>query len=200
MATEQLTLTNVHVRAREHLLARGGPADAAEGVTANDAAALADWIRRCAAKALRDEYLLSPGEDSPADTLYLWLNDAPSNLDAWWLAAFGYVWEGRQPTLMFSELFDAVVGHESGDITEERFALRDLDPLREVVSLLDRPDTAGPLISVQVMALVDQALRIAGDIGVRVALSCSEEPLIGLWTWDSSGWAFVAHVDDSVWR
>ena len=200
MATEQLTLANAHARAREHLLARGGPADAAEGVTANDATALAEWIRRCAAKVLRDEYLLPPSEADPADTLYLWLNDATSNLDAWWLAAFGYVWERRRTTLMFNELFDAVVGHESGDVTEERFTLRDLDPLREVVSRLDNPHIASPVISVQAMALVDQALRTAGDIGVRVALSCSEEPLIGLWTWDHDGWTFVAHVDDSTWR
>jgi len=100
-----------------------------------------------------------------------------------------------------SELFDAVVGQEVGDVRITRFTLTGMESLQACFA--EHLATASPsqvaaaeeLVMASVVDAVDHALTLAGHLGVRVALSRSDEPRIALWQRGPSEWSREVHVE-----
>jgi hypothetical protein len=190
-------LPAVVARHRERAREDGGAAAFADAAFTG-ADALADWLRDCAGKLERREFVLPSLEDEP-DTLQLWLNDVAFNTDRWFLAPIAFAWASRDADLQFSGLLDGVVGHEAGDIKTSDFTLTGLEDFQALMSPEDADiEVASMLVVGLAMELVDRALALTGALGIRVALVCSEEPTIGLWEHDGDGWVASVHTEDGV--
>jgi hypothetical protein len=192
--TNELALADALARTRTDLVRTGGAAADFADVTFTGAEELAGWLRDCADKVRRQDFVLRSMEDSP-DTLYLSLIDVSFNFESWYVAPLGFAWEGRGEDIELDELFDGVVGHEAGDVGAHNFTFTGLERLQEAMAESDDNDVAGRFVVLAAMGLVDHALRLAGDLGVRVALSRSNEPLIGLWVHDGGTWRATVHAD-----
>lgn len=189
--------------ARSRLRTAGGPFahHADEALTNVDD--LAEWLADATRAMKAGELVLPPMEDDTPDTLYLNLNEFAFNPDTWFLSALAFAWSSRDTDeIEVSEIFDAVVGHEVGDVRVKDFTLKGMESLQ--ASFAEHLATAAPsqvasaedLVMEIVLDAADRALTLAGDLRVRVALSRSDEPRIAAWQCDPSGWSCEVHVEE----
>ena len=160
---------------------------------------LAAWLRSCAEKLLEGDFVSAPMVQGP-DTLYLALNEIAFNPAEWHFVPMAFAHANRTEEIEISEEFDSLVGHEAADIKSQRAILKGLEGLQGAMlqgAAIQRP--TDQLVVALAMALVDRALALAGDIGVRVALSRSDEPVIALWEHSSKGWHGVIHDEFGEW-
>jgi hypothetical protein len=122
------------------------------------------------------------------DTVYLSLNDVVFNPQEWFLAALAYSWTGRDPDdVEMSDIFDEAVGSEVGDVDRPSFALSGMAQVQRLFAdnLATASDeatsAAETFVFAAVLKLVEAALGLAGDIGLRVALSSGDTDRVAVW-------------------
>ncbi len=194
----ELTPGEAVTRMRTRMRGETEPWASHADLTFSGADTLADWLQHCAALIRRGEFVIPPMGGVP-DTLYLWLNDAAFNPDRWFLAPFAFAWTGRPDPSPTDDLRDDVLGSEVGDVKTEAYTLVGMEALQRTFADDVGPAHAGRFVTASAMALVDDALPLAGDLGLRVGLSCSEEQVVALWTRGEDSWHAVVHVDDPAW-
>jgi len=200
MATDD---DNALESARSALNAAGGPfaVHSADALTGIDD--FAEWLASASAAVKAGDFVIPAMGDSAPDTLFLDLNEFAYNPDEWFLSALAYAWESRDPDdIEVSEFFDATVGHEVGDVRSGHFTLTGLESMQECfaehLETADESEVAlaEEFVITTVFDGVDRALSLAGDLGLRIALSRSEEPRIALWQFGESGWSREVLVED----
>jgi hypothetical protein len=182
--------------AKSELRTAGGPFAPNAGEEFTNVNDLAEWLAEATRKMNAGEFVLPAMEDDAPNTLYISLNEFEINPDRWFVGAQAFLWspEGFDD-IEFSELFDSVVGHEVADVRITEFALTGMEPLQacfaEHLATAARSQNAAAeeFVVASVFHAVDRALALAGDLGVRIALSRSDEERIALWQYVSEGWS-----------
>jgi hypothetical protein len=162
-------------------------------------AQLESWLVDAAQCAADARYVVPPREPRPADTLYLWLNGYALNPDRWFLDPMAA--DHTRLDKQFPAPWSNRIGDQLGDLKFATFTVEGLEPLQEAFTLhgddWDDPGfgAAARAVFAMVCAGVDEALRRAGELGLRVALSHGSEPRVVTWEHDAeSGWSSEAHT------
>jgi hypothetical protein len=140
------------------------------------------WLSDAAAAAFRGDFVLAQ-DDKPA-TLYLWMNDFPFNTNRWFLVAFAAGPE--RPAHDEFDWRDALIGDEiGGGLRVPDFLLTGMEPAKAwFTGQGAAPPEWSAIVDVVLMAafdLVARSLPHAGNLELRIAMSCSEDWRVCVW-------------------
>ena len=163
----------------------------------NDPETVGQWLRAASDAARRGDFVL-PDDDEP-ETLYLWMNEFPSDTDAWTLTPFA-MGPGRAARSEF-DWRDALIGDEIGSgLRVPELPLTGMETAQAWFAQGGHQDSelaaVQDVVLFSAFDLVERGLPYAGELPFRLTMSYSEDWRVCVW--DPATDSGVVHIWESA--